>query len=236
MTMTIKEIIDQALSEVGHPTEASYFGGTNDVITAIAQRSVSMLSQQPISTLKKQGTITMTSSLVYPLPSDYKYIISNSMNAVDNERMVQMPTSNSEWHYLKAQTGQNGITYKCRIFDGSFNFEYVESGQVIQYEYVSKYYVADSNVTDSTSINPTGTKERFTDDSDYCLIDDNLLILDIIWRYGKTKNVEGWQADKQILDDYFKNYLGDESGSQSLDMSGDGQDNIVSPHYPLWQV
>ncbi len=228
MTMTIKEVIDQALGEVNHPTEPIYFGGTNNVITAIANRSASSLSQEFYSILKTEGTITMTSELAYPLPSDFRYLVPDSMNAQDIERHVQMPTSNKEWHYLKSQTNQSGIQYKCRIFGGNFNFEYVESGQVINYEYITKNHIAVKS-----SLVPN--KERFTLDTDYYLLDDNLLILDIVWRYSEVKGIEGWQVKKQIFDDYKKTHFGNESGSGTIDMSGGSHSEIPSPHYPSWQ-
>ena len=227
MASSIKQMLDQVMGEVGHPIQDLYFGGTNHVITSIVNRSVANLSQQPYSKLIRQGTITMTTALAYALPDDYRYIIPDSMNAQDIQQDVVMPLNNKEWNYYKSQTSADGIRYKCRIYGGYFNFISVDAGQVINYEYVTKYAI-----TNSAKLIPT--KERPTSDDDYFLFDDNLLILDIVWRYGKTLGLEGWQVDKQIFDDYEKTYRGSEAGSSTLDFSGEG-DGRVEPYYPLWQ-
>ena len=236
MVMRISEIIDQALDEINQPRSDGYFTGLNNTVTSIAQSSASDIAQHSFSKIKAQGTITMTTDLVYELPADFRYLVPDTMNAVDNERAVIMPPSDTDWHYLKSQTGQSGITFRCRIFDGSFNFETVEENQVINYEYISNYFIGTSSIAKSNSTNITGTKSRFTSDNDYFLLDENLLIKSIKWRYGQAIGDDGWQYNKQEYESYFKTHKGKESGAKTLDMTGGEDSGKVEPYYPLWQV
>ena len=230
--MQLSEILDQALNEIGHPKQDSYFSGDDDVILAIAQRSARSLSQEFYSQLRVQGSITMTSALSYSLPSDLRYFVPDTMNAQDIERSIKFPVSNKEWHYLKSQTNQSGIRYKARVMANTLNFETVESGQVILFEYITNNCIyEDTETLDKNAPN----LERFNADTNIFTLDDDLFILDIIWRYSKAKNIENWQVEKQIFDDYKKTHKAQESSSGTLDMSGDSSSEYNSPHYPLWQ-
>lgn len=228
MSLTAKQIMDAALGESGFPTLDQYFGGNDPTITALLNRCARNFSQYEYSGLRTEGTLTLTTALTYEMPSDLRYIVADSMQAQDQERFVKFPTSTAEWWYLKARTTSSGIRYKARFSNGLLHFEDPQSGSVILYEYLS------SNVVLSDGAG-SADKERFTADTDTWLLDDDLLILDLKWRYKVEKGIEGWQLDKQNFLDYEQKHKGLEAGSGSLYMGSSTYNEFPEPYYNLWQ-
>lgn len=227
MSLTVKEILDAVMAESGLQTLDQYFGGNDPTLTALLNRSARNFSQYEYSGLRTDDTITMTTALSYDVPTDLRYIVANTMQMQDQERYVKFPTSTSEWYYLKSRTISTGIDYKFRFQNGKLFVENPQPGEVLQYEYLSENVVL-------TSGSATGDKPRFTADTDTWLLDDDLLILDLKWRYKNEKGIEGFEMDYKAFKEYEKKHRGKEAGSGTLYMSGGGDWVNPEPYTDLY--
>ena len=227
MSLTCKQILDAVLSEQGLPVLDQYFGGDNLTLTAIMNRSVNLLGQRDYSLMRTAGTLTMTTATEYDLPSDLRYIIPDTFNAQDDERYVVFPTDDSTWWYFKSRSTQSGLRYKMRVAGGQLQVESPQSGMVLIYEYMTNNLV----LSDGASV---GDKERFTADNDTFLLDDDLLIMDVKWRYKKELGTEDWQTDAQDFARYEKTHRSKESGSGTLHFGETDHTEIAEPYTNLY--
>jgi hypothetical protein len=228
MSLTVKAILDSVLSESGLPVLEQYFGGSNLTLNALLNRSVKTLGQEDFSVMRTEGTLTMTTATAYALPTDLRYIVADTMQAQDLERFLVFPTTTSEWYYLKSRTTSSGIRFKARIVNGQIEFEEPQTGMVVIYEYLTKNIISSSGAA-------SPDKELFTADTDTFLLDDDLLILDVKWRYKRETGVEGWQLDQRDYELYKDTHVAKEAGSGSLNMAGTSDVDVATPYYPLWQ-
>ena len=226
MSMTFKKIGDAVLGELGLPIQDQYFGNSStkdQTLPTLSRRSVKTLIQEDITGLKVNGSITMTTATSYDLPSDFNYIVPDTMNAQNQERILTMPTGSQEWFWLQARNGTDGLRFKCRIVGDQLQVNNPQSGIELIFEYHTKNVVTSQGA-------PTPDKETFTKDSDRWLLDDELLIMDLKWRFGKTKSIEGWQADLAEFNKYKKTFLGQEGGSQTITVGMGGHSPVVDPY------
>jgi hypothetical protein len=226
MSRTIKKLLDNVLNRCGLSEQDQYYGGDDFTLKGVLDQAVEDIKLLNLQKLRKEGTITLTTATQYTLPTDLNYIVPNTVNVEDQERYVNFPVSTPEWYYLKSRTTSSGFRYKARMADGSLEFDTVNSGDVVIYEYMTKNVVySDGDATPS--------KERFSNDSDTFLLDEELLIRCVKYLYKMEKGLEGWQNDKALYDQYKKKLIGREKGSKSLQM-GINSEPLPFPYFDTW--
>jgi len=218
MSKRLKEICDAVLNRLGLGKETSYFGGNDETLAYLANESLGELSRMQWQQMRRTGTIPMTVATTYPLPDDMLYIVADTLNAVGQERFIQLSAPTNEWWYFKTHQ-PSGIRYKVRINNNMLEVLNPDPGIDLQFEYITRALVFD-NTTMSY-------KNEFTNDNDTCILDSELLIKDLKWRYGKEKGKEGWENDKMIFNNYLQTVRGQESGATTLHF-GHGNPSISS--------
>lgn len=206
--MNLREILSAVMGESGFLVPDSFFGSTSPddlQMCYLANRASSYLREQGYQKLIKRGTITLTSATSYALPSDYLEIVPNTSMIEGRIDAMDLPTDPSTWAYLQSVSSTSDYTVHARIINGEFAVFAPTVGEVVAFEYISNSPILD---TDGTTY-----KQRFTADTDNWLLDDDLLILEIKWRYKKEKGIADWQTDMQEAAQYRNSVMArDKSG------------------------
>lgn len=197
MARTLKQLADAALEEIGFSKPSSYIGNTDETalqMVRIAQRQGDELSKEspPFNALVKEGTITLvTGTQEYSFPSDFRYIVPSTSWNQDSQRITIGPLTPSEFKHEEVWGTVSSINLQWRIRNGQLDFATDitsgENGETIVYDYVSSFWSVDG--ADGTT-----ALERFQDDSDTQVFDEELFIRGLIWRFLKRKGFD-WEGD-----------------------------------------
>lgn len=125
---------------------------------------------------ESQGTLATIAG------AGFRYILSDTIWNRTTGLPVYGPDAPSKWQGYLANTF-SGPYSRYRIRGNTLRFNPVPAaGQTCTFEYVSKYWCTDS----------TGATERaaFASDQDLCLVDDELMLMGIQWRWRKSKGFE----------------------------------------------
>lgn len=217
MSKTLKQICDivGVRSSVGK--QASYFNANDETLAYLANEAVHELLQYPWQRLRTAGTISMTTATLYSLPADLGFIVADTMNADGQERYIKFPAADNIFWYHKTHS-PSGIRYQVRMYQDQLEVLNPDSGIDLKYEYISNSPVIVAG-SDADGGDPTYTTE-FSDDLDKWILDDELLIKDLKWRYKSEKGIEGWEKDKAVFNDYLAKLIGQEAGSRVIDFTG----------------
>lgn len=226
MSKTLKEICDAVGIRSGLGKQQAYFGANDETLAFLANESVEfILRKHNWQKLRKTATIPMTTATTYSLPSDMKYYVADTMNADGQERFIQFPTPDDVWWYFKSHS-PTGIRYKVRLTNDQLEVLNPDSGIDLLFEYIG--YPITSNRAASAD------KEEFTSDNDVWNLDNELLILDMKWRYLKIKGIEGWQEEAKVAENHLRTLIGQEDGATSLNFGGKSEWINHEPYTDLY--
>lgn len=212
--MNLKQILNAVNDESGFAKPNSYFGSTNDEaaqVVALANRAARELSQHNWQALRKEHEFTLTGSETYDLPADYRQMVNDTVWARSRADKPNFPASNEGWAYEKGR-GSGGIRYRMRLQGGQFAVLNPVAGTVVRFEYISDHPILDYD--------EATTKARFAADTDTWLLDDDLLIMDIIWRFKKLKGLPDWQVDLENAKKYERTLRGTDQGASGVNTVG----------------
>ena len=155
------------------------------------------ISQAPTSTVTLTGQSVVFAQESYALPSDLNYLIVQTEWDRNFRWQLLGPLDAQEWQVIKSGISPVGPRMRFRIMGGLFYINPVGSAasvykDTIAFEYVSQWAVA------LASAPTVGTSVTFVNDSDVCLIDEDLLTVSLKWRFLKAKGLD-WES-------YFKEY------------------------------
>lgn len=141
--------------------------------------------------LQKEHTFVTVAAEIQtntPLPTDFDHYITETGYNRTRNRALQGPLSPQEWQQMQAFT-VNLATDSFRVRANQFLMSPAPTaGDTVAYEYVSNLAVA-------IEATPTvGVKVAFTLDTDVPLLDEEVLTVDIIWRYRKSAGL-GYAED-----------------------------------------
>lgn len=159
-----------------------------------------------------------------PIPTDFLRFVPDSMFNRDKTWRVVGPLSGAEWQAHQA-------TLTTRVFP-SYSMRggtilmapTPAAGETVAYEYITKYIGTDTTgVTDRTS---------FTVDTDLVTLDDELVMLGVIWRYRKAEGqdyAEEFREYELRINDLIKI----QEGRKLYDMSSGGPERVpMAPRVP----
>lgn len=227
--MTLKTILDDVLLESGMSTEAIYVASDNDAVlrlVRLANRSVSTLTRYAWQALRSTHEFTLTSDTVYPLPDDYLAHIPNTFFTNGRLDSVDFPSDSEMWAYLQSSAGGSGYSVRVRLLGDNMHVYEPDSGEVLRFEYLTKGPVL--------AADGTTKKAAFTADDDTWILDRDMLVFDIVWRYKKLMGLQDWQIDLAESKVYQNTLKGQEAGSQTI--YPDAADIIGDPYYDTWRT
>jgi len=147
---TAGEIVSDASVEIGLSPVADPFSSNDPNVVQMCQLLKSLgrdlINQREWSYLRKEATFTtVQGQSLYPLPSDFWYMIDQTWWNRTNRLPVGGPLSPQEWQYLKARLV--GVVFNVLFRPAQGQIELYPNtntpgGQDIYYEYGSRYWVS----------------------------------------------------------------------------------------------
>ena len=222
MSITLLNAWKQVCGESGFdvPTDVAT---SNPQMLYIATASIRRLRPHQWQKLVKQGSITLTTATEYTLASDFWSYVPGTLWPEASGRPADLPVTTTDWAMLQAGIGFSSIAFNCRIYNDKLQVQNPEAGYVLNYEYISKNALTNAGGT---------AQETFTADTDLCILDEELFIQDLKWRFKKEKGIDDWQVDAAELDRYLKYRKDVDAGSQTLRPSSGTV--FPAPYTDLW--
>lgn len=221
--MTALTIVQDACGRIGIQQPTALFSSTDQ--EAIQLRSLLNNSGKKVArshdwqALKTEATFTTVAQSLQTgaVPSDFDRYLNETMFNRTRSEKVFGPMTAEEWQLDKS--GFNTFT-----IDSAFRFRGRQllitpnptAGDSVYYEYITKNWAESS----------TGTaKSAFTADDDVTLLDEELLTLDLIWRFFKAKGLDYAEHfnDFQIE---LANAKGRDGSNRVLSMANEFEDNV----------
>lgn len=209
--MVLQDVLNAVMGETGFQVPPAYVGSSNPddaQMVFLANRAASFLREEGFYRLHKTLEIPLTAATEYDLPSDFLAYVPDTAYINGRVDPIDLPTSPDFWAYLKSSSGPSGLIYRARLLAGKLHIHNPQPSDTLRFEYVSNAPILDANGTDF--------KQRFTSDADQWLLDDDLLILEVKWRFGKAKGLDDWQKDEQMAMRHRSAVRARDAGSQTL--------------------
>ena len=148
------------------------------------------------SIITVSNNATSTNSLVsmafgkqsYALPPDYDYMISGTQWDRGFRWQIFGPLTPQEWQVLKSGLSPTGPRRRFRLMGNMFYLDPVPyDSNMLVYEYYStNWCLTGGNATTSPSI----PASSFLQDTDTYILEDDLMVLGIIWRWRRAKGLD----------------------------------------------
>lgn len=162
------------------------------------------------STQSGTGVLITYAQTKYAFPADYQRIVDRTQWDKSKHWEMLGPESPQQWQWLKSGYIATGPRIRWRILGNTFQiWPGVSTSEYLGFEYVSKYWVADSNGV---------TKGSFTADTDTCVFDDRLMVVGLKLKYFGIKGFET-QLLQDEYDDILSSIKGEEQGAPMLSMA-----------------
>ena len=187
--LTLLQIVQSATKRIGLQTPSSAIASTDPTIlqlvalceeegqeqaTSMQWESLQYEAQFTTVALENQGALKT-------IAPGFDYVLNNAMWNRTLRRPVYGPNTPQEWQQSKAMQ-LNGPWNSYRIRgDAIYFYPAPPAGQQIDFEYYSKNWVYP--VTGITS-------PIWTADSDQPLVNDQLMILGLVWRWREAKGLD----------------------------------------------
>lgn len=175
---------------------------------------------------KTSNTITMSGNAVatsssgvsfycgqdsYALPTDFSFFITQTWWDGNFRWQLLGPLEAQEWAVLKFGISPTGPRRRFRIINNAFYIDPVpnDNGSTIAYEYYSAYWVQSLAGT---------TKAAFTLDTDQSLLDDDLMVFGLKWRYKQRAGLD-YSLEKADYDACLQRVMSRDGGNRNLPLN-----------------
>lgn len=209
--MSLLSICQDALKEIGGVEVPSSFYGNNNLT---ARQCLSLvkaggnsleISHRWTALISTYTFATVSGTASYALPSDFRAFAHMSQWDRTNSLPVFGPTSAQTWQFLKSGISEGAtINRWFRIQGGYFYIHPTPtSADTVAFDYYSKNWI--TKQSDSSSV------RDFYSDSDTTRLDEDLLRLDLKWRFLQAK---GWpfEAEYKEFDAVLEDLKADDGG------------------------
>ena len=143
----------------------------------------------------------------YPLPSDFDFMISGTQWDRGFRWQIFGPLTPQEWQVLKSGLSPTGPRRRFRLMAGQFYLDPIPYDQnLLVYEYYSLNFAKTGGITPNNF---------FTSDTDTYVLEDDLMILGLIWRYKRAKGLDFSQEFK-TYQDAVQRELGHDTSARTL--------------------
>lgn len=184
MSRTLKQMLNEVLGRSAFVQRTAFANSTDpeDVqMVAFANKAATEIMRYiPWPTLRKTKELTLVDGqLEYDLPDDFLGYVPETMWKNLGSREVQIPAQDRLWGWFQSGAPGRGIHYYAKFIRGQLEFQSVQDGETITYDYISNKPI----------LNGVDYKQYFDNDSDTFLLDEESLI-------SGTKAY--WQIEKQM--------------------------------------
>jgi len=231
--MSLLTVIQNASKELGLTTPSTAYANTDPIVVqmvALANRAgkqVRDLYYWP--QLLREATVTLIDATAsYSLPTDFNTAVMETHWDQAGDLAMLGPLSPGEW-----QAWQQGITpapnrsmYRIKGF-GANKINLIptptaaEAGNTLLYEYQSTFWL-------TTVAGATPTLEAFTADTNVIFFREDLLELDIIWRWRRAKRLDyGAEMAESVV--AWRSEATAKQGAPTIDLANRGGARFLGP-------
>ena len=214
---TITTICQNVMKATGY-TPPSTFIGSNAPdarrMVAIVNQAGRQLSKMPWRRLTFETTVSVSSTAIYSLPTDFSEVVSNTLwNRSENEEAFG-PATEQRWQYNKGVGAVTYLTPEWRITpDKELEvIEPPEDTQVFVMEYRSDHWVVDTS--------SSATADLWSAETERTRLEEGVFELDLTWRWLRAKGMD-YQTEymefRRFLDDEI---CRDKGGAKKLSLGG----------------
>ena len=217
MTMTLLQICQEALrtTTVAAPSSIVASTAAGQKLLSLANTTgKDIASRYDWEALKQEATFTtIAPATQFAMATEYpelKKIVEKTMWNRTRQERVFGPLNAEAWQRIQAvDVAPPSLYYRIRggslLLAGTW-----DAGETIAFEFISKEWV--SNATS------TNTFEAFQANDDYPLVDDQLMVLGVRWRYRESIGMEYAEAFR----DYemrLETLIGDDAERETLSLT-----------------
>jgi hypothetical protein len=224
--MSLLSIAQGALRRLsGFEVPSTYFGNNNltavSCVNLLQEAGNTLVRQHRWQELITEHTFTTTASTAtYALPSDFKAFANMSQWDRTNQWRLTGPTPSIVWQWLKSGISVASTNNRWFMVRGNLFTIFPTpstTGDTIAFDYYSNAWI--TKQADSTNVT------AWTADLDTARIDEELLTLDLKWRFLQAKGMP-----------YEPEYKAFESVKEDLlaDNGGRGMINLNTPMRPMF--
>jgi len=192
--MTLLSIVQTTLREIpGAEVPSTVAENTNETAVlslALVNRTMLELARRyDWDQLTIRYTITTVASQEeYSLPSDWERFISGTWWDGTNIWKMEGPATAEQWERLKVWTSSTTVRRWFRLFQGASATPrkiYIFPTPAASSESLTMEYISNQPVLSAASAG----KEKFTVDTDTCLLDEDIVSLGFKWRFLQSKGL-----------------------------------------------
>jgi len=216
--MTLLTIVQDAMSELNLPFPSSIINNSNTTVRQFKALSNAsgkrMMKRYDFEELIREFTFTTVAAesqgdIDTIIGSDYDRLESLTLWNRDKTRQLRGPFTPQDWQRDKGSVSTT-VFDAFRFRGGKVLFTPTPAaGETVAGEYVSNEWVL---ATDGTT-----TKPKFTVDSDTSRIDEDLMTLDIKWRWLRAHGFE-YAEEKVEFETRFSEETGADKSSRVIDL------------------
>jgi len=222
---TLKTILDAVCDDDILERGSSYTSNTKPEYNRLlrhANKAVKdIMSLGNWGKLKKRHTVAVVDgTTLYDLPDDFYSLLPDTGNTESGVRNVELPASDSRV--------SDSDTFNTNYELGRILGDQIELVDVQQGDFTFMYF--GTNPIQPVSVGEEATTDQFANDNDQWLLDDEMLIRGVFWRWRKAENHPDWQSDLQDFSNYLKSQKGRDTGARVINAS----QNTKFKHIPFW--
>jgi hypothetical protein len=218
--MTLLTICQDAAEIIGITAPATVTSSTDTSVIQLAavtnQEGRAQVRRYKWEVLIKEGSHTTLAAesqgTMVSIAADFGHFSNNTLWNRTTDRKYYGPITGTEWQRIKAIVS-GGITNYFRIRGGKLLMTPTPTaGEAVNFEYVSKNWV-------DTSGGSTANADKFTADSQTTVLEEELVVLGVVWRFLKLK---GLPYDTQFMEYQTRmmEYSGQDGAKPVLHMAG----------------
>jgi uncharacterized protein (DUF1330 family) len=218
--MTLLTICQDAANIIGITAPDSVTASTDTSViqleASVNQEGRAQVQKYGWQVLVKEGSHTTLAAesqgTMISIASDFGRFSNDTMWNRTTNRRYYGPITDSRWQQILAVVS-GGITNYFRIRGGNLLMHPTPTaGESVKFEYVSKYWV-------DTTGGSTADADKFSGDSQTTVLEEELIVLGVVWRFLKLK---GLPYDQQYVDytNRVSEYTGHDGASPILRMGG----------------
>jgi hypothetical protein len=221
MSMTLLQIVEEFCGRTGLDVPTAVMGSQdkgvlqmkgllNELITDIVSRGESW------PRLQKQGHWTsvaaeLQTTIAAAAPYGFKYLIEDSIWDRTERRPLFGPRNAPAWQESEALP-YTGPMYTYRFWEGNI---YVQPAMPVAHECYFEYA---SDFAILGSVSATDYKKRFTKDDDVFLLNEDLLLAGLRWKWKAEKGLR-FATEKQDWEALLAQEMGNDSAKPALNMA-----------------
>ena len=227
MPLSVLAICNHVLQTCGNESLTS--GVSTSRIGALLQNAAAHVRTLPLTWPRVSTSEGMSGGPeTFTLPDDFYRYVPGTAYVGGNVRDVTWPTPDDVWAMVEAGNITIGETLLVRQRANTLQILNGTSGQSLFYDYFSSAMFTDSAGTTK--------KVRFTADTDLWAFDDDLAILELLWRYKQATGAEDWQLAQAEAVRYQQSRIAAENGPSilSTNVMPSDANYLVHPYASQW--